>query len=118
MQAYRLDADFLHQIVPAAELEEDNWRNNLNNDSEDDVESDIKTNGGDYGNLEHSPFTQIRDSTTESALFRRSVELGRITEPSTPTPYCNRQAKNKELPVITIPVTGRLRKRIRKNYHK
>jgi len=56
-------------MAPAADLEDDNWNYNLYNDSKDDVESDIETNGGDYVILEHSPFTQIGDNTTESALF-------------------------------------------------
>jgi len=46
----------------------------------------------------------------------QSSEGERVGEPWTPTPCRNKRRKDKDLAVITTPVTGRLQKRIRKNY--
>jgi hypothetical protein len=115
MQAALGDADFLRQMVPVPE--DDNLDDNQGDDSGDDLESDIETNGDENDNLECSPFTRMADSGPGSNFLRQSGEVGLMSEPSTPTPHSNRRRKHKELAVITTPVTGRLRKRLRKSYN-
>jgi len=67
-------------------------------------------------NPEGSPFGNVGDSVMRALFMRQSSEGEKVGEPSTPTPCRNKRWKDKDLAVITTPVMGRLRKRIRKNY--
>jgi len=117
VQAFSLDAEFLQRIVPVPGEQEFNDRRSDYSDSDGYVDSEATDKEQNVNeNPECSPFGNVGDSVTRSLFMEQSLEGERVGEPSTPTPRRNKRRKDKDLAVITTPVTGRLWKRIRKNY--
>jgi len=117
VQAFSPDVEFLQRMVPVPGEQEFNDRRSDDSDSDGDV--DLEATDKEWNvneNPECSPFDNVGDSGTRSLFIGQSSEGERVGEPSTPTPRRNKRRKDKDLAVITTPVTGRLRKRIRKNY--
>jgi len=117
VQAFSLDAEFLQRIVPVPGEQEFHDRQSDDSDSDRDVESEATDKERNVNeNPECSPFGHVGDSVTRLLFMGQSSEGHRIGEPSKPTPRRNKRRNDKDLTVITTPVTGRLWKSIRKNY--
>jgi len=117
VQAFSLDAEFLQRMVPVPGEQEFNDRRSDDHDSDGDVDTEATDKEWNVNeNPECSRFSNVGDSVTRSLFMGQSSEGERVGEPSTPTPRRNKRRKDKDLAVIPNPVTGRLRKRIRKNY--
>jgi len=117
VQAFSLDAEFLQRMVPVLVEQEFNNRRSDDGDSDRNMDSEATDKERNVNeNPECSPFGNVGDSVTQSLFMGQSSEGERVGEQSTPTPRRNKRRKDKDLAVITTSVTGRLRKRIRKNY--
>jgi len=105
-------------MVPVPGEQEFNDRRSDDRGSDGNVDSEATDKERNVNeNAECSLCSNVGDSVTWSLYIGQSSEGERVCEPSTPSPHRNKRQKDKDLAVITTPVTGRLRKRIRKNYH-
>ena len=78
----------------------------MQSDHEDDI----------VPSIDGSPIGRRQEGLTLQGTF--SDVLARLrSEPGTPTPHYSKRGRQKTLSVITTPMSGRLRKRIRKDYH-
>ena len=113
VQAHGLDAEFLRRMIPVQDCnpEDECHRNdNREEDMQSDHEDDI------VPSIDGSPIGRRQEGLTLQGTF--SDVLARLrSEPGTPTPHYSKRGRQKTLSVITTPMSGRLRKRIQKDYH-
>ena len=106
VQAHGLDAEFLRRMIPVQDCNpEDECHRNDNR--EEDMQSDHED--ALVPSIDGSPIGRRQEGLTLQGIFSDIIERLR-SEPVTSTSHHSKRRRQKMLSVITIPMSGQLRK--------